>query len=285
MARTNTLINFLTDVASAIKTKKGDNTPIQASNFDTEIANLPGGSSYNWSQIGYSEEPDAIQESFNYAKNIYDNWDNTITDRKKEFQNDRKMIFFPDVDMSHVTDASYMFQYAPLIQVGDNFDFSNLSNASYMFYYSALKYLNNVELNNYVTTVSMFESINDLQINNFVSTGSYSSSSYNNNKNVLINNLSIRSGTRTLFISCENLDIKKITNYDNHTSRSYSLLSNCTLTNDAVDEFLKYFKTLTDQSSGNKKLSTMGFSQANCDQAILSSEWADLQSAGWTTGY
>ena len=43
MARTDTLINFLTDVAAAIKTKKGDSTPIPAADFDTEIANLPSG--------------------------------------------------------------------------------------------------------------------------------------------------------------------------------------------------------------------------------------------------
>ena len=41
MARTDTLTNFLTDVAAAIKTKKGDTTAIPAANFDTEIANLP----------------------------------------------------------------------------------------------------------------------------------------------------------------------------------------------------------------------------------------------------
>lgn len=43
MARTNNLTNYLTDVATAIKTKKGDSTPILASDFDTEIANLPSG--------------------------------------------------------------------------------------------------------------------------------------------------------------------------------------------------------------------------------------------------
>lgn len=43
MARINNLTNFLTDVATAIKTKKGDSTPIPASDFDTEIANLPSG--------------------------------------------------------------------------------------------------------------------------------------------------------------------------------------------------------------------------------------------------
>ena len=43
MARIDTLINFLTDVAAAIKTKKGDTTDIPAANFDTEIENLPSG--------------------------------------------------------------------------------------------------------------------------------------------------------------------------------------------------------------------------------------------------
>ena len=43
MARIDTLINFLTDVAAAIKAKKGDDTPIPAANFDTEITNLPSG--------------------------------------------------------------------------------------------------------------------------------------------------------------------------------------------------------------------------------------------------
>lgn len=43
MARTDNLTNYLSDIATAIKNKKGDSTPILASNFDTEIANLPSG--------------------------------------------------------------------------------------------------------------------------------------------------------------------------------------------------------------------------------------------------
>lgn len=41
MARVNNLTDFLTDVASAIKTKKGSSTVIPAANFDTEILALP----------------------------------------------------------------------------------------------------------------------------------------------------------------------------------------------------------------------------------------------------
>lgn len=41
MARINNLTNFLTDVATAIKTKKGSEVSIPATNFDTEILALP----------------------------------------------------------------------------------------------------------------------------------------------------------------------------------------------------------------------------------------------------
>ena len=43
MARVNNLSNFLTDVASAIKTKKGTIDKIPAANFDTEIASITTG--------------------------------------------------------------------------------------------------------------------------------------------------------------------------------------------------------------------------------------------------
>lgn len=43
MARTDTLGNFLTDVADAIRTKKGSEELIAAADFDTEIENLPSG--------------------------------------------------------------------------------------------------------------------------------------------------------------------------------------------------------------------------------------------------
>lgn len=43
MARTDTLGHFLTDVADAIRIKGGTSADIQASSFDTAIANLPGG--------------------------------------------------------------------------------------------------------------------------------------------------------------------------------------------------------------------------------------------------
>ena len=51
MARTNNLTNFLTDVSSAIKQKTGDNTPIPASEFDTEILSIETGGNYQSKSI------------------------------------------------------------------------------------------------------------------------------------------------------------------------------------------------------------------------------------------
>lgn len=46
MARIDSLGNFLTDVAEAIRTKKGTTDTIPASNFDSEIASIEGGGKY-----------------------------------------------------------------------------------------------------------------------------------------------------------------------------------------------------------------------------------------------
>ena len=51
MARTDTLGNFLTDVAEAIRTKEGTTETIPASEFDTRIANLSGGGSEGNSEL------------------------------------------------------------------------------------------------------------------------------------------------------------------------------------------------------------------------------------------
>lgn len=51
MARVDTLGHFLTDVADAIRAKKGSSDTIQASDFDTEIENLPSGGGINISSL------------------------------------------------------------------------------------------------------------------------------------------------------------------------------------------------------------------------------------------
>ena len=57
MARTDTLPHFLTDVADAIRTKSGTSGTIQASTFDTAIANIPSGGSLTMGYIDLNVSP------------------------------------------------------------------------------------------------------------------------------------------------------------------------------------------------------------------------------------
>ena len=134
MARTNNLTDFLTDVADAIKNKKGDDTPILASEFDTEITNLPsGGSSHAWSAIGYNGEPKSLQEMFDYSKEIYDNWDNTIINLTSKFSRDKNLIWFPLVDTSNVKDMTSMFYNCTSLKEIPQLNTSNVTDMTSMF--------------------------------------------------------------------------------------------------------------------------------------------------------
>lgn len=83
MARTNNLTNFLTDVATAIKTKTGDSTAIPASQFDTKIANITTGHLDN---TEYTEANDDLDDILNGTteidsiKKLNDNINSIIND-------------------------------------------------------------------------------------------------------------------------------------------------------------------------------------------------------------
>lgn len=60
MARINNLTNFLTDISSAIKQKTGDNTPIPASQFDTEILSIETAGNYQTKELTVSSNGNYI---------------------------------------------------------------------------------------------------------------------------------------------------------------------------------------------------------------------------------
>ena len=263
-------------------TENGEQNVYNYANVDVQIDT---GSSIDWTEIGYTQQPSIIEEGFDYAKQIMQNWDSSITDRNAEFKNNGKLLYFPNVDTSNLTIATEMFYNSPVISIGDNFDFSHITNGNSMFQNSNIKYINNLEFGNAILS-STFAYVNDLTVNNFTTTSNSSSTCFTNNNNLKINTMNIRNGSRAIFSNCTNLDIAKINNYDNHKARTRSILNNSnTMSDRTIDEFLKYFKTLTNQSSTNKNLKTMGFSQTNVNQALLSSEWTGLSSDGWITGY
>ena len=164
MARIDTLTNYLSDVAEAIKTKKGDDTPILASEFDTEITNLPsGGSSRAWSAIGYNGEPKSLLEMLVHSKEIYDNWDNTIIDLKSKVSGDKKLVWFPLVDTSNVTNMNYMFYKCASLKEVPQLNTSNVTNMSYMFFNcTSLTEIPQFDTSNVINMSEMFSSCNNL---------------------------------------------------------------------------------------------------------------------------
>lgn len=140
MARTDTLPHFLTDVADAIREKKGTSETIQASEFDTEIANLPSGADL-------SEYFDATPETIE-TSTINMSWLNTAFIKKIP------TITIPDT----VTDLSYFgqnFSIEKPLKIKCN---NNITNVTYLLAYSKILIFDGTEMDtsNVTTTQNTF---------------------------------------------------------------------------------------------------------------------------------
>ena len=133
MARINTLGNFLTDVADAIREKKGTTDTILASNFDTEIASIEGGGDIN----------EYLSDTITSGNNSLGGWINTIkkmrspltvkgTSAEYMFYN-YKLNELPQLDTSNVTDMNHMFTLCTNLTIIPQLDTSNVTNMGSMF--------------------------------------------------------------------------------------------------------------------------------------------------------
>ena len=129
------LQNAKADIKSSIE-EKGVTVPSTATldEYSELIDSIPaGGGDIDWSAIGYSEEPKSIKEDYNYAKNIYDNWDATQTSYYRMFYNDTKLRIAPLVDTTNGRDFSEMFRGCSSLAEVPALNCSNASNCSSMF--------------------------------------------------------------------------------------------------------------------------------------------------------
>ena len=74
------------------------------------IDSITSGGGLDWSAIGYSEMPDYIQEQYDYAVEIKNNWDSTQTSMESKFSGDTNLVIMPLVDTSNVTTMWSAFQ-------------------------------------------------------------------------------------------------------------------------------------------------------------------------------
>lgn len=231
-----------------------------------------GGTDTRWQQIGYDKEPEAIQEGIDYAKQIMQNWDASISDRSNAFKEDKNLIYFPNIVVENVTNMALMFHSCYSLQYVDDdiFKAPNLTNMNSMFQYcSSLREVGDVNPDN---------------INN-LSMGSMFQYCYSLKK---IKSISITksSNNSNIFSNCSNLETIEEIRTTLTSFYSSNMFASCPkLSNNTLKVILNFLKQLTDQTSSKKTLSTFGLSQTQAELCTTFNEWTDLANAGWTTGY
>lgn len=92
-----------------------------------------GGGGLDWSAIGYSGEPQAITDGYNYAVEIKNNWTPAANLRRK-FRNNTDLVYMPLVDTSTGTDMREMFSGCSKLASIPLLDTSSATTTSQMFY-------------------------------------------------------------------------------------------------------------------------------------------------------
>lgn len=292
MARINNLTNFLTDVASAIKTKTGDSTAIPASQFDTKISNITTGHLDNteyqeanddlddilegstpttiyppdWSEIGYEDTPQNIIDAFDYAKEIYDNWDSTQTNLSNKFSSNTILKYMPLVDTSNATSMSGMFRNCSKLEVVPLLNTENVTDVQSMFLNcSSLITIPLIDTSKVQSLFATFQGCSNL---------------------VAIPQLDTHNVTN-MFVAFQNcaklrdvpiLNTSKITSID-------SAFSNCSsLSNESLNNIMAMCIGATSYK-GTKTLKYLGLSSTQATTCQSLSNYQAFLDAGWTTGY
>lgn len=182
--------------------------------------------------IGYTALPQYIQDGINYTVNkCYDSQGNII---KKDFRNDREIIYAPKFDTSNITDMQSMFGGCVSLKYVPEYDTSNVTTMYGMF--SNCAKLESVITSNWNTSqvtnmsgmfsdcgtikmldLSSFDTSNVTEMgstfNNCVSLISLDLSSWNTSKVITMN---------YMFQHCEKLETLDISNFDTSNSSGFT---------------------------------------------------------------
>ena len=104
-------------IAQSITAKGGTlSNPSDFSSYSVAIDNLPSsGGGLDFSVIGYDATPEPFKSGLEYAKQIKDTWDSSITSCYSKYENDKQLYFFPIVNVDNVTNMNYMFSNSNIL--------------------------------------------------------------------------------------------------------------------------------------------------------------------------
>lgn len=235
-------------------------------NFASAEVNCP--TDLDWSAIGYNERPKFIDDGYNYAKAIKNNWDASVTNLNYKYSSDFNLKFMPVVDFSNVTYASNCFQYSNISGDFIQNDCSSLIDIRSMFYRC-----------NSINKIKMYK-LNSLEgyCNDAFRECSILEEVYLDAPESNLNSIA------SMFRDCINLKTINVFNTSKiHTFNS--AFSGCnSLTNDSLNNIMQMCINAT-SFAGTKTLQHLGLSSTQATTCQGLSNYQAFLNAGWTTGY
>jgi hypothetical protein len=221
----------------------------------------------NWKDIGYNNIPEALLEGYNYAKNVYDNWEPRSNMNAYFYQN-QNLIFLPNIDLTTAIDFTNCFSGCKRLIYIPSLNLQSATGFEYMFFdCTALKNIDTINSPLGEKFYSMFGSCTTLEsINTFISP---------NAKNY-----------QQMFSGCTNLKNIPLLSSSNVTNFSGMFTNTKSLSNDSINNVLQMCINATSYS-GTKTLYVLGFRSSNYSASRIQSlpKYQDFIDAGWTIGY
>lgn len=240
----------------------------EADGYKKVVVDVPATTYPDWTAIGYQGTPQAIIDGYNYAKQIYDNWDESQTDLSNLFKNDKNLVIMPMVDTSNVTNMSYTFASCTRLIEVPLLNTSNVTTMSNLFYGCyALENFPIFDTSSGEYMEYMFASCYSIVSCPLIDTSSAKDMSF-------------------MFQNCSSLQNVPILSTSSVTNMN-SMFTSCTkLTDESLDNILQMCINATSYS-GTKTLSTLGFRSTSYKVAKIQAlpHYQDFINAGWTIGY
>lgn len=224
-----------------------------------------GGGDLDWSAIGYNNVPQSVEDGYNYALEIKENWDTNIKSMKNRYYSDKKLLMFPLINTENVTNMENCFNSSGIREV-PLINTSNVTNIVGCF--SSCWYLQSI-------AALDFQSAND------------GSDVFYNCQRLetlpLFNTSNIKKFTR-MFQSCSSLKNVPVLNTMNATTFQNTFQNCSSLTNESLNNIMKMCINAENVTT-NKTLQYMGLTSAQATTCQSLSNYDDFVAAGWTTGY
>ena len=256
MAKSDNLVDFLKDIADAIREKTEDSGLINAQNFADKIRNLSTGSTGSgWTghadveglrAIGWTDEDIAYYQEHGVNWNEEDDEYHKVTDDNKALYGvltvdnissyKNRIVYLPKIDTSSVTSMFNKFSGCYLLVAIPQLDTKNVTNMKNMFGYCySLVSIPQLDTSNVTNMGNIFYncyslvSIPQLDISNVADTSSmfyncYSLVSIPQLDTSNVTNMSYMFSSCTSLFSIPHLDTAKVTNMNYMFYNCYSLV-------------------------------------------------------------